>query len=399
MLVLSILWLSQPIGAAQARGVPPLALIKMIDARTGWAMTSSCTSCRPSVRLVLRTTNGGRQWREVTPLTPAGPSGERIYVHWLYAVDGRNAWVVGRSRTESEEKIFRTRDGGRTWKRISVPNRGVTSITFINHQEGWLLVSWGGALGSEEAEVYRSKDGGDRWVSVARTPGNSGLPFGGGKSGMIFLNRTTGWITGTIVSWDVYLYVTHDGGRTWRYQALPAPPTPQPAQPLPANVTARWDAFGSRSPVFFTAKDGILRVDYQHTLWYEATGDFEDNGHMVAFYVTRDAGVTWSLGSLKVSSADFRSQPSSFSDIRHGWVKDGERLYATADGGQTWRTVSRSALLSDVTQLDFISESVGWAVRNGDPFGDTAGQTPPSLLRTEDGGRSWAAVAYTIIGR
>lgn len=401
MLVLSILWLSQPIEAAQARGVPPLALIKMIDARTGWAMTSSCTSCRPSVRLVLRTTNAGRQWRDVTPL---GPSRDRVYVRWLYAFDARNAWVVG-SRG-SDEELFRTRDGGRTWKRISYPNLSVTylvvtSIAFINHQEGWLLLGGAGAAGSEEAEVHHSRDGGDSWISVARTLSGTkdGLPFGGGKSGMTFLSRATGWITGTIVSWDVYVYVTRDGGRTWHHQALPVPPQPQRKQPLHPNITARWDAIASSPPRFFTAKDGILRVYYQNTVSDKDTGDFEDTGHLIAFYVTRDAGATWSLRSLPVSLADLQSQPSTFSDIRHGWVKDGDRLYATVNGGQTWQTVFRSSLLLDVTQIDFISEEVGWAVRNGDPFGDTAGQTPPFLLKTENGGRTWAAVAYTIIGR
>ena len=57
------------------------------------------------------------------------------------------------------------------------------------------------------------------------------LPFGGRKSGIQFLNASTGWITGTVGANDLaWLYVSHDGGATWNHQSLPLPPGVPSAQ-------------------------------------------------------------------------------------------------------------------------------------------------------------------------
>ena len=70
--------------------------------------------------------------------------------------------------------------------------------------------------------------------------------------------------------------------------------------------------------------------------------------------------------------------------MNHGWIADGDILYVTNDGGSQWTTIPPSPRFANVKQVDFISPQVGWAV------------TPASLLKTEDGGFTWAPVAYTI---
>ncbi len=65
--------------------------------------------------------------------------------------------------------------------------------------------------------------------------------------------------------------------------------------------------------------------------------------------------------------------------MNHGWVSDGDVLYATSDGGRRWTTIRPGYPFVNVAQIDFISPQVGWAA--GEPGF-------PRLLKTEDGGRT-----------
>lgn len=69
----------------------------------------------------------------------------------------------------------------------------------------------------------------------------------------------------------------------------------------------------------------------------------------------------------------------TFIDPNRGWLADGERILASADGGRTW--AEQYAAARPVTHLDFSSAERGWAVMDG------------KLLATTDGGKSWGQVA------
>ena len=381
--------------------VSPVESIRMIDAEIGWAVTARCGPCPPHREsgLMLRTASGGTDWKDVTP---ADTSGRRIDVPYFHAFNSHIAWVsrvdpVGSMTTE----IFHTINGGRTWRSTVIPARNVNSISFINPREGWLIAFFDAGSGNENVDIYRSTDGGESWIRVTSARdggGESGLPYGD-KSSIAFANPTTGWITGLGPKPDsLYLYVTRDGGRTWRQQNLLVPPPPprQQSQPLPSEVKPHWDA-RARPPKFFTATDGIMRVDYAHYLFNDSTGDEQNTGVVFVYYVTHDGGTTWAYtASVPIGHIDDR-RPSSFANMNHGWVKEEDTLYVTSDGGRRWTTIRPGALFADVTWLDFVSPKVGWAVRNTDPYGGGAKQTSPFLLKTMDGGRTWTAVTYTVL--
>lgn len=243
-----------PVRASARVDTTALDSIRMVDSVVGWAVT---VTREPSVNELLRTTDGGLRWTDVTPLNS---SMQRIRVGHLAVLNSRIAWV------ESDEpvQIFRTVDGGRTWSPTSVPlfqaygNPTSYSLSgtlhFVDAHNGWLMIGVG-AAGSMEVDVHRTADGGRTWVKVAHTTtGNerSGLPFGGDKSGIVFLNVTTGWITGYDVGCPgAYLFVTRDGGRTWRDQELPVPRT------VTIHLNGYWHE-STRSPVFFSPRDGVL---------------------------------------------------------------------------------------------------------------------------------------------
>jgi photosystem II stability/assembly factor-like uncharacterized protein len=359
-LVLSLSY--APVLAQTSSTVPALRSMSMLDALSGWAVTD-----QPDAWALLRTTDGGLHWTDVTPLDS---SGQRVSVGDLAVLTPLIAWVLSFHGFDFGP-LFHTADGGKTWSSgIAPPILG--SVDFIDAQNGWGLYGVG-AAGSMEADIYRSTDAGATWTKVASTTADnesSGLPFGGDKGDVTFLNATTGWVTGTVGVPDVlYLYVTHDGGYTWQQQQLSLPP----------GLTSRWFAV-TTSPQFFTANDGVLPVFYGSE--DPATGAAV--GAVAVFYITHDGGTTWT-STTPLSVSDVWTPLSSFTDVNHGWIADGDVLYVTTDGGSHWTAIPPTPLFANVKQIDFISPQVGWAL------------TPASLLKTEDGGLTWAPVVYTIL--
>ncbi len=354
---------SQPItGQLREENNPALKALRMIDGQTGWATT--LTGGR-----LLRSTDGGTNWSDVTPLNP---SGQKVWVSaTITAISSLVAWVIAAgSNTPTTTEIFRTVDGGLAWRSATIRAPDVISISFINSREGWLLAFLTAAAGSEAVEIYHSTDGGETWISVGPV---SGLPFGGDKTAITFLNSTTGWITGATLQYDaLYLYVTHDSGRTWRKQDLP----------IPSELTSHWRSLQQPpKPRFFTARNGILSTFYEiYAGPYDSLRPTGDT--FIAIYATHDGGTTWTYSSVKRVNGFYLC---SFADMNHGWLTNRSDLYATSDGGRRWTTIHPNHLPADVVQLDFISPAVGWA----------RGQK--SLHKTLDGGLTWAPLPYRIL--
>lgn len=358
---------SRPMNGQIRVGDPPtLETIRMVDPQVGWAVADL-----RNVSGLLRTTDGGINWRDVTPTSPEG---HKIGIGQTTVLSHDVAWVsrVGTFGSNTTE-IFRTIDGGRTWKSTTVQALEITSISFINPREGWLLASLGAAAVKESVEIYRSTNGGETWMKVAGVmpyDPDSGLPLHGDKSTIAFADPKTGWITGIdLQANSIYLYVTTDGGRTWRKQNVP----------LPNGLTPRWEGF-AHPPRFFTGQSGTLPISF-----VLLDNSRREKG-VVVFYVTHDGGKTWMLtGPVSFNASEVVLQ--AVADMEHAWVKNEGVLYSTNNGGRRWMAVHLSSLFGDVTQLDFVSPQVGWAIRRKYPF----------LLKTLDGGRTWTALKYTIL--
>jgi len=360
----------------QPSDVPALESIHMVDALAGWAVTHE-----PGAERLLRTSDGGRRWVDVSP---SNLSRERAGSFCVGVLGSVAAWVA-LSDTAAWDltgttHVFHTVDGGRTWRNVAVPALDAKSIHFINPHDGWLLSKEldGSGMGREAANIYRSVDSGATWKKIAGTSAHdesSGLPLVGAKMAITFRNSTTGWITGGgIVNDQLHVYLTRDGGRSWRQQGIPLPP----------DVTSPWHDHPI-PPKFFTAQDGILAVEYD----YGETQNPPSYISIVVFYATHDGGKTWKYTTPVPARLTYWDSPSSFVDMNHGWASDGHTLYVTSDGGRQWTKIEPNPAFVDVTQLDFISPEVGWAVR----------QTSPFLVKTVDGGHTWASLLYTVSRR
>ena len=330
-----------------------LTLLHMLDASNGWALTKTA---------LLRTTDGGAHWKDVTP-----PRARLTADSKTAFLNAAQVWIAIPSfpdpRTSIPSpvgpRIFSTSDGGQTWQ-SSVVSTGqgsfkIAQMTFATAQDGWILFNQGGSGGAEQVVVVRTTDGGKTWAEVTRVlpastdgPPPGKLPFGGTKTGIVFINASTGWITGSDSVSIAWLFVTRDGGQNWSQQQL-SPPTGVSLAP-----------FSLLPPMFFSASEGILPVK---------VGDAT-----TVIYVTHDGGTSWQ------PTAPISASPASvtFLDGQHGWVTNGTALFATSDGGHSWTRQPTSSVFTHVTQLDFISSTQGWAISSGGV-----------LLQTMDGGQTW----------
>jgi photosystem II stability/assembly factor-like uncharacterized protein len=337
--------------------------IQMFGATTGWALTDQA---------VLRTTDGGVSWRDVTPA-----KGTVVQPQWSAAdfITASNAWVAVPDQ-ERTIQVFHTTNAGQTWQSATIhySTVGIKQITFLDSQHGWILASLGAMTQAELVSILRTTDGGKTWITVsdghyASNPPPGALPSVNDQSGLSFLTASTGWATGWWFARD-FFYETHDGGQTWQHQTLPLPP----------SVPVLNAPLATEPPTFFTATDGILPVRFTTpTSWG------------LDFYVTHDGGISWqSTTPLSLSS----SSPGAFfmRDLNHIWVAEGTTLYVTSDGGQRWTKITpriTTTSISTFTHLDFVSDEIGWAT-------GSAGDHPTVLLKTVDGGYTWTEITYGI---
>ena len=139
--------------------------------------------------LVLRTTNGGLSWQNVTP----NSEGFRD----VFFINSSTGWVVGSS-------IYKTTNGGSNWTRQYGDGASeLDAISFSDPSKGW-------ATGFNNL-VLRTTDGGGHWASQ-----NVGAPPVTAITGVTAVNSTTAWIAG----WYGFVAQTTDGGSTWRQEPI-----------------------------------------------------------------------------------------------------------------------------------------------------------------------------------
>ena len=199
---------------------------------------------------------------------------------------GVRAWAAGESGV-----LLVTADGGASWKRqkFFLPQRGI-DVTFPAAQTGWLVTDAG--------TVLVTTDGGAGWTVVEKVTLD--------VKAIAAADAATAWLAGNAVGAAGEPGVsavlrTTDGGETWKRTSF--------GDALLADVA------------FSDARHGVLIA-------------------LDRIWSTRDGGRTWRLRK-QLPMTVLTSVAAG--DSRHAWVagwgtQDGAPLvYATADGGATWR--------------------------------------------------------------
>ncbi|HYH44390.1 MAG TPA: hypothetical protein VEG34_01800, partial [Thermoanaerobaculia bacterium] len=260
---------------------------------------------------VYRSLDGGRTWKH------AGlEKSERIHRIVLHPRNPEVAWVaaLGQTWAENPERgVFKTVDGGRTWKRVLFVDEktGAADLVIDPSNPDKLIAAmwdyrrwpWFFRSGGPGSGLYVSQDGGESWSR--RTP-EDGLPAGDlGRIGLAIAPSDPRVVYALVEADKNALLRSEDGGRT--FQTVNAEPgvSDRPfyysdlrVDPADANRVYRLASFvdlstdGGRT---WKTLIGWANVHPDHhAMWI----DPRDPDHIVegndgGLYMSRDRGATW----------------------------------------------------------------------------------------------------------
>jgi photosystem II stability/assembly factor-like uncharacterized protein len=292
-------------------------------------------------------TPDGRRWMRVDERTGSG---------WQYLgsfeLAGRTSTIVRISpRTSATGSI--AADAVKLELLAPRPASGLEAAA-----DGWAATTRG---------LSATADGGASWLSVS-PPGVTPEQIRG-----IRLTGTDGWLvvaTG-LRKTPLALYSTVDGGRTWTSATLPVPTDVDVAAPADIEPTETELYLGiRREPNRFGLSRGTLLKSADRVTWKPSA---LPAGGRMAFPTTKDG---WLVGGLA-----------------------NEQLYATHNGGTTWRTVAPAPAIPNAASTVYALPTFSSNTDGILPVSLAAGvRSTLAFEETHDGGRSWTPAARVRIG-
>lgn len=337
---------------------PRLLDFVMFDANNGWGLTEN---------LILRTSQGGTQWVDVSPM---GFETQLQLIPYGFFPDPNHAWVLIIGSNDTIGTLYRSETGGNSWESDPVDFTNAR-FTFVpgnsnNYSNGWALAERSTTNNAQAVDLYATSDGGETWSLIHQaTPvlGNQGgnLPYTGFKNGITFRNSLRGWITGeSPQSGESWLYVTNDGGRSWYEQVLFLPTGSQ------TNTVI------TNPPFFFNDQQGLLPVR------------LEQISELTVLYETTDGGTNWAFTTPVPVVGPIDCVSPTTCRIWNGRI-----LASTENGGVSWRQTTTNIDLSDLFyKFDFIDSLVGFAISTE----NIGGTSSSSFYLTVDGGYTWTTI-------
>ncbi|MFB7551215.1 WD40/YVTN/BNR-like repeat-containing protein [Streptomyces sp. NPDC056154] len=298
---------------------------------------------------------------------PGGPTAWKLTVtgtdarfRGLAAVSRRTAWVAG-----SKGTVLRTTDGGHHWRNVSPPGASQEALEFRDIEAFDARRAVALAIGEGEASrVLRTDDGGATWTESFRNTDARAF-----YDCLTFFDSRHGLAMSDPVDGKYRILSTEDGGRSWR--VLPSAGMPD-AQAGETSFAASGQCLVASGPKdVWLATGGAATARVLHSadrgLTWTATestipaGDpargvfglaFRDRRHGIAVggdygaglpsphasAVTVDGGRSWQPSANP--PAAYRSGVAWLPHSRSGALAVGPTgTDLTADGGRTWRTV------------------------------------------------------------
>jgi peptide/nickel transport system permease protein len=239
-------------------------------------------------------------------------------------------WIVGWPKDEGA--IYRTTDGGETWRRSVLEDvKPFSGVSFLTPTMGW---------GIRENMIFQTRDGGTQWSN--QHLGSQSI------NSVYFGDENVGWAVGNK---GTVLHTTEGGKKNTGRGGL-LEETWQPVD-TGANKKLTDVLFVGESRGWITGDDGTLLF-------------------------TGDGGVTWTQQDTG-TNADFTS--IEFADESEGVVVGSSgTILATTDGGSSW-FAAESGTESTLNSVSYASPSRVWAV------GDSG-----TVLRSDNGGLAWSSV-------
>ncbi|MGH3191075.1 MAG: hypothetical protein ACRDPY_30240 [Streptosporangiaceae bacterium] len=351
---------SPPTAAARAHGAGALTVLSasFVSPTAGWLLATPCArqvqTCR---RVVMRkTVDGGRTWSAV-PAPDAPPADIYQGVPAATAV-GATVFASASEGWAFGPALWQTRDGGATWRKLSVPGGPVQDLAAAGDR---VLAVTGRCRADRSAcslRIYSAAAGSDDWRAV---PGAAGAEVGpaqlvvSGGAGYVFAAADD---TGK----PVLLAGPVNGSADWR--SLPDPCSGASSGAL-AAAPGGWLFLGcgGEPGAGNQVKDAYLSGDDGHS-WQKAAsppfagyltgasmspgGTIFLSGSRMDLYVSRDRGRSWHESpSLRnaagLAGAGFPLTGSTITGTEGFAVQEGagqQQVWLTSDGGLRWTPVT-----------------------------------------------------------
>lgn len=267
---------------------------------------------------ILKTTDGGDNWREVLSLAPNTTYSNSNYFTSIHFPSENVGYAVG-----TADKIFRTVDGGENWEVLqwstsTAPYRRLSNVYFVTESVGFasgyevddILLN----IGIYTPLYYFTTDGGHSWTETTFPESDHHYVE------LQVVEQTTWYLSLTnrnFIAPNDQLYKSTDGGVNWTEIDLPG------SSPLSSLVL--------RGMHWFSPDEGVL------------LGSTELFGSPNHIYKTYDGGQSWQEILLDPGSTAFFTKISNIALAFKGdrgviGGATGNVLY-TDDQGETWQQI------------------------------------------------------------
>lgn len=310
--------------------------IHMIGESFGW----SVTSVDPGVDHILRTSDGGYTWQDVTPPQPVDDPESRLRVSTAFE-DKNTAWAAYRN----SDLVWATQDGGVTWHAVQLEfeTRLGSLLTSLNKDHAWMFQFLDAGMHKLYSALYRTSDSGLSWTKLLDPYTDSSIQSFD-KTGVQFIDSQYGWFTEDSggVAMYVDLNITQDGGQTWETQRMPPPPS------KPEIFSNCYCAMFN--PFLTSAQQGAAQLTCRC---------HEDSQEVIYSYLykTSNGGISWEIMEAPTGDLYFINEQVVYS--LHRDYSPNREIYRSEDGGASWVEVKTVFWKG---QFSFINRDTAWVV-------------------------------------